>query len=202
MTDKADDALVNLDLNAPIWDRFFTVAPLVVIGTRGKGGDYDFAPKHMVLPLGWDNYFGFVCTHHHQTYSNVRRERGFTVSFLRPDQVVLASLSAAPRCEGDLKPALAALPTFPASQVAGAFLRDAYLFLECRLDRLVDGFGINSLIAGQVVAACVQESALRMTDRDDQDVLQETPLLTYLSPGRYAKVQHSFSFPFHAGFKR
>ena len=202
MADRPSHAFVDLDLTAPIWDRFFTVTPLVVIGTREEDGRYDFAPKHMAFPLGWDNYFGFICTPRHQTYCNIGREGSFTVSFLRPEQVVLASISAAPRNEDDVKPALAALPSFPSSVVAGAFLQDAYVFLECQLDRIVDGFGINSLIAGRIVAARVQDAALRMSERDDQEVLLQAPLLAYLYPGRYAKIERSFSFPFHTGFKR
>ncbi|MGQ9871755.1 flavin reductase [Leptodesmis sp.] len=97
------------------------MAPLVVIGTREPDGGYDLAPKHMAMPIGWENYFGFVCTPRHHTYQNVLREQAFTVSFPRPEQVVLASLSAAPRCEEDAKPALAALPILPASVVDGVF---------------------------------------------------------------------------------
>ena len=202
MIQFSDRQLVSLDLAHPIWNRFFCVAPLVIIGTREEGGDYDLAPKHMALPLGWDNYFGFICTPRHHTYHNVLREGVFTVSFPKPEQVVLTSLSAAPRCDTDAKPSLAALPTFAASVVDGVFVKDGYLFLECELDRIVDGFGENSLIAGKVVAAQVEEESLRIAARDDQDLLNQAPLLAYLPPGRYAKIEQSFSFPFHSGFKR
>ncbi|MDJ0712848.1 MAG: flavin reductase [Prochloraceae cyanobacterium] len=202
MPQFTSDSLVSLDLNQPIWDRFFCVAPLIVVGTREEGGGYDLAPKHMAIPLGWENYFGFVCTPQHRTYQNIRREQAFTVSFPQPTQVVSISLSAAPRCDNDSKPSLAALPTFRASAIDGVFLKDAYLFLECQLDRIVDGFGKNSLIAGKIVAAQVREEALRSYDRDDRDLLYKAPLLVYLSPGRYAEIDRSNSFPFHAGFKR
>ena len=43
MADRPSHAFVDLDLTAPIWDRFFTVTPLVVIGTRDEDGRYDFA---------------------------------------------------------------------------------------------------------------------------------------------------------------
>src|SRR5690606_34430059 len=46
---------VELDVRVPVWDRFFTVAPLVLVGTREPDGRFDLAPKHMVLPLGWQN---------------------------------------------------------------------------------------------------------------------------------------------------
>lgn len=202
MSPKSKNGLITLDVSHPIWERFFWVAPLIVVGTREPGGEIDFAPKHMATPLGWQNYFGFVCTPRHRTYQNAKRERAFTVSYPRPDQIVLASMAAAPRCGGEEKPSLAALPTVPTETVPGALLRDAYLHLECQLEQIVDGFGDNSLIAGKVVAARADETALRVTDQDDQDLLAKSPLLAYLSPGRYTRIDRSFSFPFPAGFKR
>ena len=156
----------------------------------------------MAFPMGWENYFGFVCTPRHSTYHNIRREGAFTVSYPRPTQVVLASLAASPREADGTKPVLYALPTFPASEVDGIFIEDAYLFLECVLDRIVDDFGENSLIAGRIVAAHVREDYLRTSDRDDSDLIHEAPLLAYLSPGRYARVENSNSFPFPASFMR
>ena len=193
---------VALDTQQPIWDRFFTVAPLVVIGSREPTGDYDMAPKHMATPLSWENYFGFVCTPSHGTYQNIKREKAFTVSFPNPNQVLLTSLAAAPRCNDDSKPSLQVLPTIPATSIDGLFLKDSYLFLECELDRIVDGFGQNSLIAGKIVAAQVSENSLRATDIDDQDILQRSPLMAYLPPGRYAAIDNTLSFPFPKGFAR
>ena len=194
--------MVQLDLLEPVWERVFVVAPLVVVGTREPDGGWDLAPKHMATALSWENHFGFVCTPSHGTYQNAQREGFFTVSFPRPEQVLLSSLAAAPRCEDDSKPALAALPTFPASSVNGELLTDAYLHLECELDRIVDGFGKNSLIAGRLVAAQVDENALRGPDRDDGDLIAGDPLMAYLHPGRYASIRESLSFPFHRGFSR
>lgn len=194
--------LVSLETNHPIWDRFFTVAPLVVIGTREPDGRNDLAPKHMATPLGWENYFGFVCTPHHGTYQNIVREESFTVSFPTADAVVLASLAASPRCGDDSKPALDALPTFPAREIEGRFLSQASLFFECKLDRIVDGFGENSLIAGRIVAAHLSPDALRSVELDDQDTIAAAPLLAYVSPGRYATIDQSTSFPFPKGFQK
>jgi flavin reductase (DIM6/NTAB) family NADH-FMN oxidoreductase RutF len=202
MSDEQDADLVALETDHPIWDRFFTVAPLVVVGSREPSGEFDLAPKHMATPLSWENYFGFVCTPSHGTYQNIKREQAFTVSFPNPDNVLLTSLAAAPRCDDKSKPSLQALPTIPATEIDGVFLKDSYLFLECKLDQIVDGFGINSLIAGKVIAARVVETALRMNDKDDQDVLEQSPLMAYLPPGRYAAIDHSFSFPFPKGFNR
>ena len=202
MRENIREDLATLQGDLPVWDRVFTVNPLVVIGTKEEGGAYDLAPKHMAMPMGWENYFGFVCTPHHATYHIARREGAFTVSYPRPTQVVLASLAAAPRESDGSKLAIDVLPTFPASEVDGVFIEDAYLFLECALDRIVDDFGEYGLIVGRIVAAHTRENYLRASDRDDQDLIYSSPLLAYLNPGRYASVGESYSFPFPAGFMR
>ena len=194
--------MVSLDLDHPIWDRFFLPAPLTVIGSRDEGGEWDLAPKHMVTPLSWENYFGFVCAPTHSTYSNIRRERAFTVSFPRADQVVMASLTASPRWEDGSKVEVGAVPTVPARLVEGIFLRDSSLMFECELDRIIDDFGSNSLVAGRIIAAHVHEAALRADDRDDQEVVAHSSLLVYLHPGRFTRIDRSDSFPFPSGFRR
>lgn len=194
--------MISLDINHAIWERFYTVAPLTLIGTREPDGTYDLAPKHMAMPLGWNDYFGFVCTSSHATYGNARRENAFTVSFPRPEQIVLTSLAAAPRDDEAQKHALLALPTVPAREVDGVLLKDAYLHLECKLDRIVDGFDANSLVVGRIVAASVAEDSARDADVDDQELIARAPMLAYLHPGRLAKIVQTQSFPFHTGFRR
>lgn len=194
--------LVPLDVRAPVWSRVFTVSPLVVVGTKEPEG-YDLAPKHLALPLGWENYFGFVCTPRHATYRNARREGAFTVTYPRPDQVVMASLAASAR-EDDKgrKPVVDALETIPATVVDGIFLRDGYLFLECELHRVIEGFDEAELVTGRVVAAHAHRDALRVSERDDRRVIHESPLLVYVDPGRFASVRRSDPFPFPTGFLR
>jgi len=195
--------MVPLDVEEPIWDRVFLVSPLVVVGTR-EGNTYDLAPKHMAAPMGWENYFGFVCTPRHSTYHNVIAAGSFTVSYPRPEQAALASLTASPRQKGGgpEQPVLAGLPTVPASRVDGIFLDGAYLMLECELDRMVDGIGSNSLVIGRIVAAHVRREALRVSDGDDQRLVADHPLLAYLHPGRYASIVETMAFPFPADFQR
>ncbi len=195
-------SVVTLEPRAELWEQCFVVAPLVLIGSRDASGSYDFAPKHMATPLGWDRYFGFVCTPHHSTYRNIEERRAFTVTFPRPNQIVEASLAASPRTEDDTKPALGALPTFEAATVDGAFVRDGYFFLECELDRLVDGFGDNSLIAGRVVEAHLDQDFRRGDERDDGELTWQGALLAYLHPGRFATITSSYSFPYPADFSR
>ena len=198
----AQGGLVELGTQAPIWDRFFTIAPLVLIGTRDADGRDDVAPKHMACPMGWQNYFGFVCTPRHGTYQNIARDRVFAVTFPKPNQWLETSLTASPRCEGGEKTSLKLIDTERTSEVDCPVVKDGYLYLECAFERFVDGLGPNSLIIGRIVAARVDPAYLRTHERDDQDVVQNGPLLTYVSPGRFAVVQETRSFPFPAGMKR
>ena len=202
MSDAKPAALIELDISNSIWESFFTVFPLVVIGTREADGSDDLAPKHMAMPMSWENHFGFVCTPRHNTYQNIQRDRQFSVTYMRPSQTVLASLAATPRCEDGSKPITQALPTFAAQTINAAFVEDGYLFLECELKQIVDELGENSLIIGQIISARVAEDALRSSDQDDEDLIYSTPLLAYLYPGRFAEIANSNKLPFPAGFKR
>lgn len=192
---------VPLSLAEPVWERVFTVSPLVLIGTKERWGHYNLAPKNMAMPLGWGNHYCFVCSPRHATLANVRRYEQFSVSFPHHFQVVQAGLAAAPREADGSKPSLAALPTFPASVVDGVLVHGCYLFLECELDRIVEGFGDAVLVVGRIVAAAARNEALRNPDRDDAEVLHGLPPIAYLSPGRFAPAGDSFSFPFPANFR-
>ena len=68
--------------------------------------------------------------------------------------------------------------------------------------RGTSGFGANSLIVGQIVAAAVDPAYLRANDRDDQDLIQGAPLLSYVSPGRFATIQETLSFPMPKGMRK
>ena len=202
MTSNDFDNLINLDTSVPIWDRFFTVAPIVLIGTRESDGRENLAPKHMAAPMGWENYFGFVCTPRHNTYHNIQREQVFTVSFPRPSQILLSSLAASPRWEDGSKPQYQELETFLANTIDGPMLKDAYLYFECRHHITIDGFGENSLVTGQITAAYVREDALRQVDYDDAQLIFNAPLLAFLDPGRFTIIKDSFAFPYPKDMKR
>jgi flavin reductase (DIM6/NTAB) family NADH-FMN oxidoreductase RutF len=201
MTDGGEREWEELDPFQPIWERFFLVSPLVLVGTK-EGEGFDLAPKHMAFPLGWENFFGFVCTPRHATYHNAREHGAFTVSYPRPEQLVVTSLTAQRRDAAGEVPVLDMLPTEPARSVEGVLLRDAYVQLECELERVVDGFGPNSLVAGRIVAARVRSDALRTSESGDTDRVRNAPLLAYLHPGRFARISESRVFPFPADFSR
>ena len=199
MTSPTDpNDLVEIDTAQPIWDRFFMVAPLVLIGSMEPDGSLDLAPKHMVTPMGWQNYFGFVCSPRHSTCSNIRQNGEFTVSFPKPSQVIFSSLAASPRLASGDKPVIDYFDTFPAKVVDGAFITEANVFLECRHFKTVDGFGENCLITGEIIAAYADPDVVRSSELDDQEVIHESPLLAYLTPGRFATIEKSNAFPFPA----
>lgn len=202
MSTSLPNSLATLSPSAGLWERVFTLNPLVLVGTRDLGRVADLAPKHLALPMSWEDYFGFVCTPRHRTYQNILRTRVFTVSYPKPTQLILASLSASPRCDDGTKAELAALPLFEAQVVDGVLVRDAYLHLECRLDRMIENLGGNSLIIGKIAAAYADQAYLRDEALDDHELIHNSPLLAYLHPGRTARVSETVSFPFPAGFKR
>lgn len=185
-----------------VWQNVLTVAPLVVIGSRDPDGNDNMAPKHMAMRFSWSDHYGFVCTRQHRTYQNVAETEMFTVSYPRPSQALMTSLAAGQRGDDDVKPALAALPTIPAQCVEGAFLEDAYLFLECRLEKIVDDLAENSLIIGRIVAAHVSADSLINAQRSANDMLADAPLLAYLDWGHFARIERSAPFPFLSDFKR
>lgn len=202
MNQAENKKILTLDTSIPIWDQFYTVAPLVVIGTK-ESNSYDLAPKHMATPLGKSNYFGFVCTPKHNTYQNILKKKVFTVSFPRPDQVVLVSLAASPRCgEGDSsKTIVKGLPTFHSKKIDALFVENSYLYLECELLKIVDGFGDYSLIAGKITGAYIESDSLKISEGDDQKMIYEVPMLAYLQHGRFARIQDTYAFPFPEGFQ-
>ena len=203
MVNFQKDNLISLDVDLPIWERVFTVAPLVVIGSKEDDG-YDLAPKHMATPMGFGNYFGFVCTSNHSTYHNIKKTREFSVSFPTPDQLVLTSLSASPRTEKISKyhGIIEVLPIVKATTIDAPVLEDAYLFLECELFKIIDGFDENSLIAGKIKAAYAHPDYIRLSEKDEQQQIKQNPLLAYVSYGRFASITDTFNFPFPTGFKR
>lgn len=192
-----------LDTTLPIWSRFYMVAPLAVVGTREDTG-YDLAPKHMVMPMGFGNYIGFVCTPDHSTYHNIKATGEFTVSFPTPGQTLITALSASPRQEAIAKSEQIVdwLPTLKATETDALFLAESYLLLECEHFRTVDGFDRNSLITGRIIKAFVDRQYLRLSDQDPQRMLHDNPLLAYIAEGRFARVADTYHFPFPKGFKR
>lgn len=195
--------MVELDLAAaPVWDRVFTVAPLVLVGTREPDGGHDLAPKHLAMPIGWTEWYCFACSPEHATEVNARRTGVFTVSYPRPAQLVSTGQAAAPRTDAGDKPTLGLLGTQPATAVDGVLVDGATLWLECELEQVLEGYGRHSLVIGRIVRAAADPAVLRDVERDDADLLHQEPLLAFLPPSRFAEIAVTRSFPFPVDFHR
>ena len=163
MENIQEQKLAHLNINQSLWDQVFTIAPLVVVGTK-EGDKYDLAPKHMVTPLGFGPYFGFVCS---------------------KSEMVLD-----------------VLPVVKALHMDVPVIEGAYLYLECRYPKILEGFDDYALITGEVVAAYADEEYALGSERDQQEQLYQNPLLVYVAPGRFAKISETYNFPFPKDFKR
>lgn len=194
---------ISLDVKESIWEHFYTVAPLVVIGSKEESG-FDLAPKHMVTPIGFSDYFGFVCTPRHNTYQNIKKEKKFTVSFVKPDQVVLSSIAAIPRCTVDdfPKQIIKNIPTVSTVENQNIFIADSYVLLDCSLYKIIDGFDDYSIITGKVNTAMVHKDYKIVSDKGQQKQLYENPLLAYIAPGRFASIEKTMSYPYPKDFQR
>jgi flavin reductase (DIM6/NTAB) family NADH-FMN oxidoreductase RutF len=202
MTLTEDSDLVTLQPDQPFFEALYTASPLVIVGTREQDGTENLAPKHIAFPLGWSEYFGFVCTPEHSTYRNVQRTGEFTVSYPRPENVLDASLAAAPRDASGDKPTLTEVETVAADTVDAPAVEDAYGVLELELDRVVDDFGDAGLVVGKTVGKHVHSDAYRSDDVEPETLLERAPVLAYLYPDRFAAVDDSQAFPFPEGFHR
>lgn len=197
-----EDDVVSIPLDESVFEKTFAAHSVVLIGTRDENGDYNLAPKHMATPLGWSNYFGFVCSPDHRTFQNIERTGEFTVSYPRPEQILSVSLSAEPRDADDHKPDLEQLETVRSTNVDADFIQESYIYLECHLETTSGQFGDNQFIAGEIIGQYVHRDVKRSPDRDDADIINENPVLCYLHPGRYAEIEDSQAFPFPDGFEK
>lgn len=204
MSSNKEEERTEVPLDQDLWNRFYTVHSLVIIGSKEADGSYNLAPKHMAMPMGFTNYFAFIGTPRKTTYQNVKREGVFTVSYPRPDQLVLSSLSASQRADDHSKEVIKEIPTVEAQKVEGKFLENAYLQLECKLTDIMGKFGEWELIVGEVIAAYADPKMLRNSgeDSNDEQVVYENPILAYLHPDRFSIIKESNRFPFPKDFKR
>ena len=194
--------MIPLELEHAVWEQVYMVAPLTIVGTREPDGTYDLAPKHLAIPMSWQDHYGFVCTPSHATYANATREGCFTVSFPRPDQICSRAWRPPPAATTTTSTRFRPFLRFRRRRSTGVLLEHAYLHFECELDRVIDDLGDNSLIIGRIVAAAVAEDCLaRRGPRRTGDDRPFTDAGVF-APGRFAEIVQTNAFPYHVGFKR
>ncbi len=203
---KATDPLkdfISLELKDSIWEHFYTVAPLVVIGSKEIQG-FDLAPKHMATPLGFSDFFGFVCTERHCTYHNIKKHGRFSVSFIKPDQILLSSLAAIPRCSVNnfSQDITQHIPSVLSEDGEMIFVKDSYAILDCSLHKIIDGFDDYSIITGRIRSAQVHRNYKIVSDEGHQKQIYDHSLLAYIAPGRFANIRETLSYPYPKDFQR
>lgn len=52
---------------------------------------------------------------------------------------------------------VASLPTVKATAIDALFIENSYLYLECELFKIIDGFGEHSFITGKIKSAFVHK---------------------------------------------
>ena len=204
MSEENSDEMIELDVEQDIWSRAYTVHSLIIIGSKEEDGNYNFAPKHMAMPLGFSNHFGFIGTPRKSTYRNIQREKVFTVSYPKPSQLTVSSLAATQREDDDSKPILDQIPTAPAQEIEGYFVKDSYFQLECKLTECLGKFGEWELIVGEIIAARIDKRMSRKISDSagEGQLIYNNPLLAYLHPNRFSVIKESNVFPFPKEFKR
>lgn len=203
MSEQVSNSMIDITDDPNLWNRFFMVHSLIIIGSKEKNGEYNMAPKHMAMPLGVGPYIGFMATPRKTTYQNVKREKAFTVSLPQPDQLVFSSITASSREEDDEKPAIYTVPKVDARNIDGKFLKGSYLKFECTLHEIMGKFGEWEIIVGKIIAAYVHKDALREEgiDAEDASLISKNPILAYLHPGRFSIIKKSNTFPLPKDFK-
>ena len=194
---------ISLDVKESIWEHFYTVAPLVVIGTKENQG-FDLAPKHMATPLGFSDFFGFVCTPRHNTYHNIKKNQRFSVSFVKPSLIFEPSFNTMPRCAVKDFPEEITnqIPTVTNHDGEVIFVRDSYVMLDCSAYKIIDGFDDYSLITGKINYAKVHKDYKIVSDEGHQKQIYDNPLLAYIAQGRFASIKETLSYPYPKDFQR
>ncbi|MDH5414618.1 MAG: flavin reductase, partial [Flavobacteriaceae bacterium] len=95
-----------------------------------------------------------------------------------------------------------ALPTIKAETMDALLLTNSYLYLECELFKIIDGFDQNSIITGKIIKAYAEKDYIRISELDEQEQIKNNPLLAYIANGRFATISQTFNFPFPKDFKR
>jgi flavin reductase (DIM6/NTAB) family NADH-FMN oxidoreductase RutF len=182
--------------------RYFTVKPLILVTTLGPKGLPNVAPKTQNMDVGRrEQYFAFVCAPYHHTYQNVKANREFVVNYPGPELIEKVS-AAAQQAEDTDEIALAGLTSIPSIAVKPPRIKECYLHLECRLVEIKD-IEDSSLVLGNIVARSADKevSFERGKSKENLRLLSKRPLLAYVYPDHYAKINVAEEFVFPKNYK-
>jgi flavin reductase (DIM6/NTAB) family NADH-FMN oxidoreductase RutF len=155
------------------------------------------APKTQVMPVGRKGYWAFGCCDRHHTYQNVIQQGEFVINFPGPELIKQVSQSAKefPPDADEINGA--GLTAMASQEVKVPSVAECRVHLECKRYQVIDGYGKESLIVGEVVAVTADEDLVDA----GAEILMEYPLLVYVYPGYYASVEQVRQFRFPRNYK-
>jgi len=182
--------------------RYFTVKPLILVTTLGPIGLPNVAPKTQSMDVGrHEQYFAFVCVPQHHTYQNVKATREFVVNYPGPELIKKVS-AASQLAENVDEIALAALTSIPSLVVKPPRIKECSIHLECKLVEIKD-LDDASIIVGKIVARSADKevSFKRGKAKEKIELLSKRPLLAYVYPDHYTKINIAEEFIFPQNYK-
>jgi len=177
--------------------QFFRSANLVLVTTLASSGVPNVAPKTQVMPVGRKGYWAFACCDRHHTYQNVIQQGEFVINFPGPELIEQVSQAAREFPPGTDEISEAGLTAMGSQEVRVPSIAECRVHLECKRYQVIDGYGEESLIVGEVVAVTVDEELVDA----GAELLEEYPLLVYVYPGHYTGIEHVKRFRFPRNYK-
>jgi flavin reductase (DIM6/NTAB) family NADH-FMN oxidoreductase RutF len=181
---------------------YFTIKPIILVTTLGRGGFPNVAPKTQCMSIGKrEEYFAFVCTPEHHTYQNVKANREFVVNYPGPELIEKVS-AASQFAENIDEVALSGLTSIPSLVVKPPRIKECRVHLECKLVDVED-LDDGSMVLGKVVSRSGNREISFKKGRAQEDIklLSTHPLLAYVYPNHYARIITAEKFIFPKNYK-
>jgi flavin reductase (DIM6/NTAB) family NADH-FMN oxidoreductase RutF len=183
--------------------RYFTVKPLILVTTLGPTGLPNVAPKTQNMDIGRrEQYFAFVCVPQHHTYQNIKATGEFVVNYPGPE--LIKNVSEASKIAGNVDEiSLAGLTSTPSTIIKPPRIKECYLHLECKLEEIKDLDENASIILGKIVARSADSQASFELGKSKENInlLSKHPLLAYVYPNHYARIDTAEEFVFPENYK-
>jgi len=187
----------ELDLNRFVGRNFFWPEGIVLVTTLSPDGMPNVAPKTQAAPVGRRNFWSFACTPSHHTHKYIEAGGEFVINIPGPELIKNISLAARRFALDEDEIRGSELTAMPSREVSPPSIAECRVHLECRLHRIVEGLGEDSLIIGRVVAASADSDIIDPSP----DSLQRHPLLVYVYPDHWTMVKEAERFRFPAEYK-
>ena len=181
---------------------YFTIKPIILVTTLGGNGLPNVAPKTQCTSVGRrEEFFAFVCTPKHHTYQNVKANKEFVVNYPSPELIEKVSASSQ-FAENVDEVALSGLTSISSLVVKPPRIKECMAHLECKVVEVKDIDDV-SIILGRVVARSAdrEKSFKKGTAEEGIKLLSKHPLLAYVYPDHYTRINTAEKFIFPKNYK-